>query len=229
MLVQIVGIAQALSFQTGESYSYLTLLLPTGKEVRATVADDVIAELTAVFMNSGSPAAQAATARVQASVDGVPPLPPSISAEQEPVEDGVFGQMERAQPDAAQPRSFSPVDFSDSSGDEAVLFGGNYNGEDQAQLHAIEQQLAQAEDKLASAIGDTSTATPAELRQVVSRIANSQPALPVPNIMERPQRKTGPRVEADSFGNPVIKGAGLVDPRSLVGGNIEGEEDAGQI
>jgi len=229
MLVQIVGIAQALSFQTGETYSYLTLLLPTGKEVRATVADDVIAELTAVFMNSGSPAAQAATARVQASVDGAPSPPPSIQAQSEP-EDGAFSQMERAQSEGLQKRSFSPVDFSDGGGgDDVVPFGGDYTGEDQAQLHAIEQQLAQAESKLASAIGDTTTASPAELRQVVSRITNSGPAMPVPNIMARSPLKTAPHVEADSFGNPVIKGAGLVDPRSLVGGNTEGEEDAGQI
>jgi len=226
MLVQIVGIAQALSFQTGESYSYLTLMLPTGKEVRATVADDVIAELTAVFMNSGSPAAQSATARVQASVDGVPPPPPSIPAQQEQLEDSAFTQMERAQPEL-QSRSFSPVDFSD--GDDAVPFGGDYTGADQAQLQAIEQQLSQAAGKVASAIGDTSTASTAELRQVVARITKQQSVLPVPNIMEQPQRKAAPRVEADNFGNPIIKGAGLVDPRSLVGGNTEGEEDAGQI
>lgn len=229
MLVQIVGIAQALSFQTGESYSYLTLLLPTGKKVQATVADDVIAELTSVFMDSGSPAAQAATARVQATLDGALTPPPPPLAQQEVVEDEAFRQMERVRQQEAQPRSFSPVDFSDGGGEETVTFGGNYNSEDQAQLQAIEQQLAQAEGALANAIGDTTTVSPAELRQVVARITKAEPALPVPNIMARPPGKVARRVEADSHGNPVIHGQGLVDPRSLMGGNTEGEEDAGQV
>lgn len=221
MLVQIKGIAQALSFETGESYSYLTLLLPTGKEVHATVADDVIAELTAMFMGSGSPAAQEATARVQAAVAGAPPPPRRSAPAQSPAEDA-YEHMTRPSGELQQDRSFAPVGFSD----EAVSFGGDFRG-DQDELRAIEQSLAAAEDKLAHAIGDTSTASPAELRQVVARI--QQPAMmPVPNILEPPQRKQARRVEADSFGNPVIAGAGLVDPRSLMGGDTEGEEDAGQ-
>lgn len=225
MLVQIMGIAQALSFETGESYSYVTLLLPTGTEVRATVGDEVIAELTSVFMGSGSPAAQAAIANAQNSSHGAPPPPrraPAPEPEAEP-----YAQMASAR-EEVQERTFSPVGFADGE-DDAVSFGGDFSGQDQAQLHAIEQSLASAEGKLAHAIGDTTTATPAELRQVVARI-QQQPALPVPNIMEAPRPKQPlRRVEADSFGNPVITGAGLVDPRALMGGNTEGEEDAGQV
>lgn len=223
MLVQIMSIAQALSFETGESYSYVTLMLPTGKEVRATVADETIAELTSLFMGSGSPAAQEAAARVQASLPNEAP-PRRAPARQAPAEEDVYASMARPPEDRPQERSFTPVGFAD---DEVPAFGGDFAGEDSAQLQAIEQSLAAAEGRLAHAIGDTSTAGPAELRQMVARL--QQPAMPVPNILESPRRQAAHRVEADAFGNPVITGAGLVDPRSLMGGDTEGEEDAGQI
>lgn len=229
MLVQIVGIAQALSFETGESYSYLTLLLPTGKQVQATVADDVIAELTSVFMGSGSPAAQAATARVQAGLSDEPPPRPAPK-QARPEGDEYFAQMGRPQSEEPQPKSFSPVDFSDGSGEDVVAFGGDFQGEDTAQLQAIEQQMAAAESKLAGAVGDISTTNQADLRKVIASLNQTVPAQPVPNILTAPKQSAPSRhVEADSFGNPIIRGQGLVDPRSLMGGNTEGEEDAGQV
>lgn len=228
MLVTIKGISQALSFETGEQYSYVTLQLPTGQEFKAIVGDEAIAELTSVFLGSGSPAAQAAIARTNTTSDPTPARAVSVQRPQE----SEFDRMARSQPDEAQAQSFSAVDFIDDGNGEVVgQFGGNFNEEDGSQLDAVGQQLAAAEGKLAQAIGDTSHLSPAELHQVVAKLSQPQPMLPVPSSMtpgvRRPLRP--PRVEADSMGNPVVSGAGFVDPRSLMGGNIEGEEDVGQI
>lgn len=215
MHVVIKDVAQALSLETGQTYSYLTLMLPNGKEFRAAVADDTIAEVTQLFVQSGSPAAQVAAERASVEPQEPSPVPAPVRREPAPMQ-----------------RSYAPMEITeDGDGEPISTFGGNYNPDADPELEAVGSALQQASDQLAHAIGDTSTLGPAELRQVVDRIANTPPVMPVPSLMkEAPVRQlTKPHVEADAMGNPILKGNGLVDPRGLMGGNTEGEEDAGQV
>lgn len=231
MHVVITGIAQGLSFETGQSFNYLTLLLPNGNRIKASVGAEALNELTALFVQGGGPAAQVAIANAAQE--------PQTSADDEPpVASEDFARMQRGQEAKPQDRPFPALDFPDGSdGDEEAVstFGGDYQAGSDPELEAVGQQLQQAESRMAHAIGDTSSASPAELRQMVERIAFTEPAsaLPVPSAMTKApapiRRLVGPKVEADSMGNPVIKGAGLVDPHALAGGNIDGEEDVGQV
>lgn len=221
MHVVIKDISQALSLETGQSYSYLTILLPNGSEVRASVADDTIAEVTHLFMQSGSPAAQAAARRVAQAEAG------SVEVEPPPV---LHSQIGMEQP---RPGSYAPMEMTeDGDGEIVETFGGNFNPEDDPQLAAVGAALKNANDHMAHAIGGATSMQPSELRQVVDRLSN-QEVMPVPSIMTSapiPVRQlVKPHVEADAMGNPIVKGPGLLDPRGLMGGNTDGEEDAGQV
>lgn len=209
----ITDISQGLSLETGASYSFMTLMLPNGQLIRASVDDQALEAVTKLFMSSGSPAANTAAQSVQSSKQG-------DSSTSQPA------------PRAAQPaepaqleRSFSPLIMQEEvEGETVSTFGGNFEG---TELEGVGEALRQAEEQMARAVGDTSSFSGHELRAVVDAIAKTPPAMPVPNVMQ--QAKPRLHVEADARGNPIIKGAGLVDPRMLTGGNTEGEEDAGQI
>lgn len=219
MHVVIKDISQALSLETGRSYSYLTVMLPNGKEVRASVSDDAIAEITQLFMQSGSPAAQAAADGVARSMETPPPVE-SFPRHQPPQQDQQQG-------------SYSPMEMTeDADGELVETFGGDFNPEDDPQLAEVGAALLHANTRMAQAVGDVTSTQPTELRQVVGRLTQQEPVLPVPSIMTptTPARQRAkPHVEADAMGNPIIKGPGLVDPRGIMGGNTEGEEDAGQV
>lgn len=219
MNVQILGIAQGLSFETGEAFNHLTLLLPDGARVTAAVSDEAVVKLTKLFVQSGSQAAQAAIAQAsysEVSADPTPEQPRHSSG------DVV----------AFQTGDFSPGTIAGGSeeDDEMVsTFGGN-SGD--ATLDAVGEQLQQAELRLARATLDSTSMSPADIRSVVEQLSTPEQIAPVPNIMKQPpaqpRRLSGTKVQADSMGNPIITGPGLVDPRALMGGDTDGEEDVGQ-
>lgn len=230
MICSIKGVGQSLSFETGETVNYIQLVLPTGVEIRAIVAGQHVADVTNMFLHGGSAAAEMAKAQVMAEEESDLPAAPFSQAPSPPMEaaSGDYERMTRQASAAPQDRPYAPLDFQDGG-----EFGGDYAEANDPSLAAVEESLRQAEAVTARAIGDTSTLSPADLRQVAKNITSPAPVMPVPNVMTaRPaavRKLQGPRVEADSMGNPIISGAGLVDPRALVGGNIEGEEDAGQV
>jgi hypothetical protein len=219
MHVVIKDISQGLSLETGASYSFMVLMLPNGQLIRAEVDDEALAQVTQLFMSSGSPAAEAAAQGVrQSDVQRQPVRRVEQESEADP------GEPEQLT------RDFSPLTIQEEIDGEMVsTFGGNFEG---TELAGVGEALQQAEAQMARAIGDTSGHSPSELRSVVDAIAKAPPVMPVPNLMKQQlQPKPKPRltVEADAMGNPLIKGAGLVDPRAITGGNTEGEEDAGQV
>lgn len=237
MHVVIAGVAQGLSFETGESSNYVTLLLPNGRKIMASVAGEDVEELTVLFLKSGGPAAQAAMAKA-AAAPAAAPAPPAADYAQAEAEAAAYARMMQGndpQGIAEAPvhdGAFSPMNFADGgSSDEETIstFGGDLDPE----LAAVGRSLQQAETKIAHAIGDTSLMGPAELRQVVSRIQEAAPAMPTPKfaVQQPPQgrRLSGPKVQADDMGNPVISGPGRVDHHALAGGDTTGEEDVGSI
>lgn len=220
MHVVIRDISQGLSLETGASYSYMVLMLPNGQLIRAEVDDEALAQVTALFMASGSLAAAAAAQGVRQTDVQFFPARRTEQAEQAGSSSGEAEQLAR---------DFSPLHIQEEVDGEMVsTFGGNFEG---TELAGVGEALAQAEAQMARAIGDTTGASPSELRSVVEAIANAPPPMPVPNMMkpQLQQRRLARTVEADAKGNPIIKGVGLVDPRAITGGNLEGEEDAGQV
>lgn len=226
----IKGVGQTLSFETGETLNYIQLQLPTGVEIRAVIAGQHVADITNMFLHGGSAAAE--MAKAQAIAEEETDLPGTVHQSVAPpstVSDDDYERMTRQAPVEPQERPFAPLDFQDGS-----EFGGDYDMQNDPSLAAVEESLRQAEAVTARAIGDTSTLNVSELRKVASSITSPELAMPVPNVMAKPapvpvRRLQGPRVEADAMGNPIVTDAGLVDPRALVGGNTEGEEDAGQV
>lgn len=229
MICAIKGVGQTLSFETGETVNYIQLQLPSGVEIRAIVAGQYVADITNMFLHGGSEAAELAKAQAVAEEESeLPAAPFSQAPPPMPPTNDDYERMMRHTPAEPQDRPYAPLDFQDGG-----EFGGDYEETNDPSLAGVEESLRQAEAVTARAIGDTSTLSPAELRQVAKHITSPAPVMPVPNVMTpRPatvRKLQGPRVEADAMGNPIISGAGLVDPRALAGGNTEGEEDVGQV
>lgn len=228
MHVVVTGIAQGLSFETGQAFDYITLMLPDGSRIKAHVDGTSIEKITKLFIEGGGPAAQTALAQAnaeQATAYEETAAPPAAES---------YTRMARVGDEVAMvaPASMFAGGASEEEDEAVSTFGGDVQPNDPT-LAAIGHQLQQAEGKLARAIGDTSTLSPAELHGVVARISEPEQVLPVPNVMSskpaQSRRLSGPKVQADAMGNPIITGPGLVDPRALMGGNTDGEEDVGQL
>jgi hypothetical protein len=213
MQVTILRLSQDVSFETGETLTYITLQLPTGALMRALIDEQASQQLTMAFVRSGSAASKHATQQAQAGVVPVQP-PPHAPMRQAP----------QRMPDTQQ---YSPLELTENDSDETAEFGGDYDEEDQGGLAAIGEQLQAAEASLAASIGDTSTLGPAELREAADRLRNSAP-LYQPSVQEQ-QRRRPLRVNKDEMGNPVLAGPGYIDVTRLVGGEPSEENEVGQV
>ena len=223
MHVVVLGVSQGISFETGEGYNHLTLLLPNGSKIKASVSDEAVTELTALFIQGGGAAVETAMARANQ-----PPADTEVEELSHPPVSSYARLGEIATP--AKTSSYVPVNLSDGSTgeDEEVVstFGGDVHD---PMLDAVGMQLQQAESKMARAIGDTSALSQASISSIVARIATPEPVMPVPNLMSKPVKaQPRPTVQKDDAGNPILSGPGFIDPRSLMGGNVDGEEDVGQ-
>ncbi len=218
MHVVVLGVSQGLSFETGEGFNHISLLLPDGTIIKADVDDEAVAALTALFVKGGSPAAQTAIMQAAQSPPAPPPVAQSVSYAAHPA----------PEPTPLAHGAYSLVSMAEGSDEDDMETVSTFGGDIVADptLAAVGAQLQMAESKMARAIGDTSMLSPESLSGIVARIATPEPVMPVPNIIQKP---TQLKVQADSMGNPIVTGPGLIDPRALMGGNTDGEEDVGQV
>lgn len=216
MQATIVGLQQELSLMSGETANYIVLELAGGEQVRAEVDFEAVQIITTQFVQSGSSAAQIAAERANSEV-----LEPAASAPQPPVYPGLKRPVQ-AQPEE---RQYSSMSLADDG--ESLEFGGEGPSEG---LQHMAERLVLAERNVASAIGDTSELTGPALRQAANALRQGD-GMPAPAFATTPSNPTrrSLRVEQDSMGNPVIRGAGLVDPMTLSGGANAEEGDVGSV
>lgn len=226
MDAQITGISQEFSFEDGEVVNFVVLQLDDGSPMRALVSNEDAARLTALFLKMGGAAAERAFASVTAAVTSAETRPEARRPPSSSMSHAAAEEVPVA-------RDYSPLRVSGSV-ENALEFGGDFSKTQN--LAAVGAQLKEAEATLASAVGDTATLDGAALHQIAARLrqgaSTSLPQQPwdaTPLEAPRPPARLPVRVVADEAGNPVLEGAGLVDPRSILGGDLRGEEDAGQV
>jgi hypothetical protein len=205
MQVSISGLSQEFSFEDGSTINAMLITLPDGVQVRAVINDEATEHITRLYVKLGG-----------AVLDNGAEVAPAQQAPRMATSNQPVG------------RNFSPLELTD--GEEDSAFGGDYAAEG---LAAVGQQLKQAEQTIATAVGDTSTLDGAELRRIAGQLRQGVVSpLPQPS-WDGPQAAQPSRpaltVSRDEMGNPVLRGAGLVDPHDLTGGSNAEEGDVGQI
>ena len=217
MQATIVGLLQELSLVSGETANYIVFELPSGEQIRAEVDFEAVQIITTQFVQSGSLAAQVAAERATADV-----------ATAAPVAQPAYPAIKR--PPQAQPeeRQYAAMALADDG--ESLEFGGEVEEDSTGNLQAMAARLAQAERNVASAIGDTSGLDGATLRQAANALRRGED-MPAPAFAANPVKPTrrALRVEQDDMGNPIVRGAGLVDPLALTGGSFVEDGDTGQV
>lgn len=221
MQATIVGLLQELSLMSGETANYILLELEGGEQIRAEVDFEAVQLITTQFVQAGSPAAQVAAEKATAAV-----APTDNTA---PAQPPAYPALKRASHVQPEDRQYSSMALADDG--ESLVFGGD-NSDDGVEggMQAMAERLAQAERNVASAIGDTSDLEGPALKQAANALRRGE-GMPAPSFATAPGKPTrrSLRVEQDSMGNPVIRGAGLVDPHSLVGGTDVEEGDVGSV
>ena len=238
MEATIVGLAQELSLISGESANYIIIELPNGAQIRAEVAPEDAQAVTVLFVQSGSEAASFAAEQASTVAAREELAPPTTPRTPHPA---LARSPAQSQPQAEhKARGYAPMTLTD---DGALEFGGD-GGEDQAAmddeeedpdnfgpdgpLAAVGSMLGAAEAQVARAIGDTSELTPEELRVAAAKLRKGN-SMPEPAFVQRAPTRRALRVEKDDMGNPIVRGAGLVDPQLLIGGADAEAGDVGQV
>lgn len=223
MQARVISVSQHLSFDDGGSYNFVVLELPNGVRVNAEVDQESLQRLTEAFVQSGGDVvekvlANEEAATKEASVLTRKPLDPEYAHRQQmPLEEPVH-------------RGFSPLELTEE-GD--VEFGGDLHVSQQNELAELERKFQNAASAIDRSVADSGELSSPALSAAVRRLSTpmSVDPLPKPNWAADhvPTRIAPVKIEADAKGNPIMKGAGLVDPSSLSGG-AEGEDgDTGQI
>jgi hypothetical protein len=231
MQARIIGVRQELSFEDGESANYMLMELPSGVRIQAPIDDDTIQALTSSFVTSGTEAAARAVAQAQAPVQQADPSAP--------VAHPALTNPMKSNGGEKVASDYTPLHIQD---EEEYEFGGDYRGPnttgdtEDLEVAQLQQNFRQASERVyqAAATGGLVSAA-AEL---------SKPAAPMPvpewaSDEKRPPERTHLRskvqtslatvtVEPDARGNPVLKGAGLVDPLDLTNSTTE-QGEAAQI
>lgn len=218
----IVGLLQELSLMSGETANYIVLELDGGEQIRAEIDFEAVQLITTQFVQAGSPAAQVAAERATAAVA----TPVASAPAAAPAQTSAYPALKRAAQAQPEGRQYSSMTLADDG--ESLEFGGDVAAD--GSLQSVAEQLAQAERHVASAIGDTSNLEGAALRQAANALRRGE-EMPSPSFAATPGKPTrrSLRVEQDAMGNPVIRGAGLVDPHTLAGGVDAEDGDVGQL
>jgi hypothetical protein len=248
MQARIIGIRQELSFEDGESASYMIMELPGGAHIQAPIDDETLRALTSSFVNGGGAAAEQAVARARADTQGTRAPAAQVQQAPQPAAHPALANTMRSSPNAVVASNHTPLSV-DGEGDSEFVFGGDFSGGDpgevpsdvdEAELQQLQQQFQQANARVLQA------ADSGDLGEAVQSLSQPQRgSLPTPSwaaeeVPAQPQPKTRLRrnsvaspvalaavtVEADAKGNPVLKGAGLVDPYDLTGPTEEQGEAA---
>ena len=247
MQAQIVGIRQELSFEDGETASYIVLRLPNGSEIQTLVDDDTVRLLTDQFVKTGGAAANKAVsdAMEKPSRASVTPAPARSQPGTSQVHPALAHNMEITQAGVERNGNHTPLRLADDADSDYVFGGSDESAEDDgADVAGIQQQFRDASDRIIGAVESTDSLSAAT--QLLEN-ANGSP-LPVPswaaNETRDPRMETkAPRslrtshvstvavasavhVEADIRGNPILSGAGMVDPQDLTGPSDEDGEAA---
>jgi len=247
MQAQIVGIRQELSFEDGETASYIVLRLPNGSEIQTLVTDDTVRLLTDQFVKTGGAAANKAVADAmeQPSRSPVTTAPARTQPNASQVHPALAHNMEITQAGVERNGNHTPLRLADDA-DSDYVFGGSDDSaeDDEEDVAGIQQQFRDASDRIIGAVESTDSLSAAT--QLLEN-ADGSP-LPVPSWAvdeAKPTRQENKRslrtshvstvavasavhVEADIRGNPVLRGAGMVDPQDLTGPSDE-EGEAAQL
>jgi len=249
MHARIIGIRQELSFEDGEAANYMVMELPNGSRIQAPIDDETLRELTVSFVDNGGVAAEQAVARARSEKRG--PEHTKMSAEQmrqqaeaSTAHPALVNPM--GSPNTAVDDSHAPLSIQDGGEGDAgeYVFGGDYQGgtaDEEEELHNLQQQFHQASERVHQA------ASTGNLGEAVQALSQPQSGtLPTPSWAAEVVAATPPRtkmrrvsvaspvalaavqVSADSKGNPILRGEGLVDPLELTGQTDE-QGEAAQI
>lgn len=127
--------------------------------------------------------------------------------------------------DAAQELTTLFVQTRGSSAERAIQVANGAGGHaHDVEIESLPKQGQFAPVELAEFGGDYGNDVAPAAPPPIPSALPAQSWTPVPKLVTRPLI-----VQADAAGNPVIQGEGLVDPLEIVGGNLDGEEDAGQV
>ena len=218
----ISGISQDLSFEDGDSAFYAMIVLPNGQQLRALIDGEAAQLLTEMFVQGKTPAAQVAVSRAATE-------PSPLENKRQPMVHPALAHV--AIEDEQMPEGqYSPLTV---NGDGVLEFGGKEpGGAPISSMQFMQQQFQEAAHTVAAALGDSSGLNPIKLKQAADTLRGIVPnPLPQPHWGVPVDTSPHVTVSKDDRGYPVLTGQGLVDPRNLAGGNMEGEDadDVGQV
>lgn len=241
MQATIIGIRQELSFEDGVASNYMVLRLPSGDVIQTLIDDDTVRALTVQFVQEGGIAAERAVAEATTQDKRVLRQDPVPAQKAHPA---LVHSMDVTQEDKEIDGDHTPLRLADDTNSDYV-FGSSADMEyPEEDIQGIQQQFRAASDRIIGAVENSSSLTE------VAKLLGSDATLPIPSwaadgaqTEKAPAKKTrslqvshaspvalasAVQVEADSMGNPVLKGEGLVDPYALTSYSDE-DGEAGQL